>query len=133
VGDILPALARHLDAEGFGARIRIERPNAANASGFGAARTEPDHPWAAWVRASVSRTTGAAPAVIPQTGGSICTDLFTDVLGMPAIWIPHSYAGCSQHAPDEHILVPVCRSALTIMAGLYWDLGEAGTPPKARA
>ncbi|MEM1345903.1 MAG: M20/M25/M40 family metallo-hydrolase, partial [Pseudomonadota bacterium] len=39
VGDILPALARHLDAEGFGARIRIERPNAANASGFGAART----------------------------------------------------------------------------------------------
>ncbi|MEM8973893.1 MAG: M20 peptidase family dipeptidase, partial [Pseudomonadota bacterium] len=46
----------------------------------------------------------------------------------PAIWVPHSYAGCSQHAPDEHILMPVSRNALEIMAGLYWDLGEGGVP-----
>ena len=40
-------------------------------------------------------------------GGSICNDIFTDILGMPTIWIPHSYASCSQHAPDEHILMPL--------------------------
>ena len=33
---------------------------------------------------------------------------------------------CSQHAPDEHLLGPVAREALGIMAGLYWDLGETG-------
>ena len=79
------------------------------------------------VRASVEATAGAKPAIIPQMGGSICNDVFTDLLGIPAIWLPHSYTGCSQHAPDEHVLLPVCESALRLMAGLYWDLGDATT------
>ena len=120
---VLPALQAHLDAHGFD-RVAVEAPTGANAAGFAASRTEPDHPWAARVRASMQSTTGTSPAIIPQMGGSICNDLFTDLLGLPAIWIPHSYSGCSQHAPDEHILLPVCDSALAIMAGLYWDLGE---------
>ncbi len=61
-------------------------------------------------------------------GGSICNDLFTDLLGLPAIWLPQSYTACSQHAPDEHILMPLSREALALMAGLYWDLGEGDTP-----
>lgn len=124
---IVPALRRHLDAEGFD-RVVIEPPPPANAAGFDASRTETDDPWAEWVRSSITRSTNTPLAIIPQTGGSICNDLFTDLLGIPSIWIPHSYAGCSQHAPDEHILMPVSRSALEIMAGLYWDLGEGGTP-----
>jgi hypothetical protein len=40
------------------------------------------------------------------------------------VWVPHSYAACSQHAPDEHLLAPVVREALQMMAGLFWDLGE---------
>jgi len=40
------------------------------------------------------------------------------------VWIPHSYACCSQHAPDEHLLAPVVREPLGIMAGLWLDLGE---------
>ena len=46
------------------------------------------------------------------------------LLGLPAIWIPHSYAACSQHAPDEHILMSLTRTALPVMVGLYWDLGD---------
>ena len=122
--DILPALRRHLDAAGF-SKVEVRKAGAENAAGFAASRTEPDNAWALFVRRSVERTAGQPPAVIPQMGGSICNDLFTDLLGLPAIWIPHSYAGCSQHAPDEHIVLPVCGSALEIMAGLYWDLGEA--------
>lgn len=122
--DILPALRRHLDAAGF-SKVEVREAGAENAAGFAASRTEPDNPWALFVRRSVERTAGQPPAVIPQMGGSICNDLFTDLLGLPAIWIPHSYTGCSQHAPDEHIVLPVCGSALEIMAGLYWDLGEA--------
>ena len=123
VDDILPALRRHLDAQGFD-QVSIEPPTGRNAAGFLASRTEPDNPWALRIQSSVAATTGARPAVIPQMGGSICNDLFTDLLGIPAIWIPHSYSGCSQHAPDEHILMSVCESALEIMAGVYWDLGE---------
>ncbi len=42
----------------------------------------------------------------------------------------HSYAACSQHAPNEHILLSEVRDAIQLMAGLYWDLGEPGTPGK---
>ncbi len=124
--NIIPALRKHLHEAGID-RVKVEPPPPANAAGFAASRTEPDHPWAQWVRSAVQRSTNTPLAVIPQTGGSICNDLFTDLLAMPAIWIPHSYAGCSQHAPDEHILMPVTRSALEIMAGLYWDLGDETT------
>ena len=132
VDDILPALRRHLAANGFGQTVEVRAPLEANAAGFGASRTEPDDPWAVWTRVSVERTTGAPPAVLPQMGGSICNDLFTDLLGVPAIWLPHSYTACSQHAPDEHVVLSTCRSALEIMAGLYWDLGEPGTPATPR-
>ena len=37
---------------------------------------------------------------------------------------------CSQHAPNEHMLAPVARDALRIMAGLMWDLGEAHFPAR---
>lgn len=119
VEQILPGLRRHLNRHGFD-RVHVRESDSA---GFAASRTEPDDPWVARVKASIEKTTGAAPAVIPQMGGSICNDLFTDLLGLPAIWLPHSYAGCSQHAPDEHILMSVSESALTIIAALYWDLG----------
>lgn len=127
---ILPALRRHLDAHGFN-HVEVSGPPEANSGGFGASRTEPDHPWVTWTRQSMTRSMGESPAVIPSMGGSICNDLFTDLLGLPAIWIPHSYGACSQHAPNEHILMSITRTALPVMAGIYWDLGEGETPKAA--
>ncbi|WP_325048043.1 hypothetical protein [Paracoccus sediminilitoris] len=63
------------------------------------------------------------PHVLPNLAGSLPNDCFADVLGLPTIWIPHSYLGCNQHAPNEHVLRPVCREAMQVMAGLYWDIG----------
>jgi acetylornithine deacetylase/succinyl-diaminopimelate desuccinylase-like protein len=124
---VMPALQRHLDAEGFSS-VKVMPPPAVNDGRFAATRTEPDHPWARFAAASLQRSANAKPAVVPQTGGSICNDIFTDILGMPTIWVPHSYPSCSQHAPNEHILLPVTRSAAALMAGLYWDIGEGGAP-----
>ena len=128
---ILPALRRHLDANGFGL-VTILPPPETNDGGFGASRTDPEHPWALWCRRAIEATTGEKPAIVTSTGGSICNDVFTEALGIPTIWIPHSYASCSQHAPDEHLLMPVVKSAIDIMAGLYWDLGEGKTPPRGK-
>jgi hypothetical protein len=68
---------------------------------------------------------------MPNSGGSICNYIFQDTLGLPLCWIPHSYVGCSQHAPNEHILKSVTREAMAIMAGVYWDLGDSESPPPA--
>ncbi|MBL8674107.1 MAG: peptidase dimerization domain-containing protein, partial [Rhodospirillales bacterium] len=125
-GDILPALRRHLDRHGFGA-VKIAQ---ARDVLMGATRLDPDDPWAKWAVASIRKTTGVRPDVVPNLGGSLPNEVFTDILGMPTVWVPHSYASCSQHAPDEHLLAPVAREALRLMTGLFWDLGEAGVPAK---
>ena len=92
--------------------------------GFVASRTDFDSPWINWTAQSIRQTTGKAPAILPNFGGSLPNDVFSETLGLPTIWVPHSYPGCSQHAPDEHILLSVTEEALGIMAGLFWDLGE---------
>jgi hypothetical protein len=120
---ILPALQRHLDQRGL-SMVKVAPPPTGNDGGFAATRTEPDHPWALFVAASLQRTANMRPAIIPQTGGSICNDIFTDILGIPTVWVPHSYASCSQHAADEHLLLSLARAAAGLMAGLYWDIGE---------
>lgn len=116
------AIRAHLDAHGFGmvgvAPARIETMNAT--------RLDPEDPWVGWALASLARTTGKKPALLPNLGGSLPNDVFADILGLPTIWVPHSYPACSQHAPNEHLLGSVAREALQIMAGLFWDLGEEG-------
>ena len=91
---------------------------------YPATRMDPDNPWAQWAISSVEKTCGQKPAFLPNLGGTLPNDAFSDVLGLPTIWVPHSYGGCSQHAPDEHLLAPIVREGLQIMAGLFWDLAE---------
>ena len=33
-----------------------------------------------------------------------------------------------RHAPNEHMIESVVKSGLKLMAGIFWDLGEKGTP-----
>ena len=119
---ILPALRRHLDAHGFDAVTIVPAEKGA----FAATRLDPDHPWVRSVAGSIIRSTSTAPHILPNLAGSLPNDVFTEGLGLPTVWIPHSYRGCSQHAPDEHALKSVCREALGLMAGLFWDIGESG-------
>jgi acetylornithine deacetylase/succinyl-diaminopimelate desuccinylase-like protein len=91
---------------------------------FPATATPPDHPAVAFAAASIERTTGNPPVILPSLGGSLPNDVFTDTLGLPTIWVPHSYPGCSQHAPDEHLPMAIFPDACGVMAGLYvgpWD------------
>lgn len=124
IEDALPALRRHLEREGFGqVKVTQTRMEVMHAT-----RLDPDNPWVRFAAASLQRTTDKQPAILPNLGGSLPNDTFSEILGLPTVWVPHSYAGCSQHAPDEHALAPVLREALGIMTGLFWDLGEQGRP-----
>ena len=120
----IPILRRHLDSHGFG-MVQIAM---ARKSFMRATRLDPHHPWVRWAAESIRRTIGVMPAVLPNVGGSLPNDCFSEVLGMPTIWVPHSYAGCSQHAPNEHVLAPIVREGLQIMTGLFWDLAEDRLP-----
>jgi acetylornithine deacetylase/succinyl-diaminopimelate desuccinylase-like protein len=118
VDQVIDAVKARLEASGFPmVEVRMTQS-------FLASRTDFDSPWINWAAQSIQKTTGKAPAVLPNFGGSLPNDVFSDSLGLPTIWVPHSYPGCSQHAPNEHILLSVTEEALGIMAGLFWDLGE---------
>jgi hypothetical protein len=90
---------------------------------FKATRLDPSNPWVRWAAKSIEKTTGKRPAILPNLGGALPNDIFAEILGLPTIWVPHSNRGCSQHAPNENVPAWLIREALTIMAGLYWDLG----------
>lgn len=116
----LPLIRQHLQDNGFEA-ITVEP---ARMSMLRASRLDPDHPAVDWARTSIERTTGKPVTVIPNAGGSLPNDIFLNTIGMPTIWVPHSYTGCSQHAPNEHVLPQLMREGLEMMTGLFWDLGE---------
>jgi acetylornithine deacetylase/succinyl-diaminopimelate desuccinylase-like protein len=122
IDQVVPAILRHFDRSGF-SMIKVRATQS-----FAASRTDLGSPWIKWAAESIRQTTGKNPAVLPNFGGSLPNDVFSDVLGLPTIWVPHSYPGCSQHAPDEHILLPVTEEALRLMTGLFWDLGEMKRP-----
>lgn len=122
--DILGALRRHLDQHGFG-YVQI-KPSGDEV--FKATRIDPDDAWVTWAAKSLQNTTQKTPAILPNLGGSLPNDIFTDVLGLKTVWVPHSYPGCSQHAPNEHLPPELLREALQVMTGLYWDLGAGDTP-----
>jgi acetylornithine deacetylase/succinyl-diaminopimelate desuccinylase-like protein len=112
--DIIPALRRHLDRNGF-STVKVEPARDAI---FHATRLDPESPWVKWTAASIERTTGKKPAILPNLGGSLPNEVFADILGLPTVWIPHSYAACSQHAPNEHIRLDDARRAIKAFAAL---------------
>ncbi|HEX4706005.1 MAG TPA: peptidase dimerization domain-containing protein, partial [Pseudonocardiaceae bacterium] len=119
VDNLADALRAHLDQHGY-QLVDIEPGLVMRAT-----RTDPDDPWVRFAMASLARTDdGTPPILVPNLGGSLPNDAFADELGMCTIWIPHSYPACAQHAPNEHLLAPLARQALGLMAGLFWDLGD---------
>ena len=121
--EFVPALRRHLDAAGF-PEVKIE----AAGSRMAASRTDPSSPWVRWAAASMERSVGRAVQVIPNAGGGLPGDVFVDHLGVPLVWVPHSYNGCKQHGPNEHFLKAPAREGIAAFAGFWWDLGEADAP-----
>lgn len=87
-----------------------------------ATRLDPDSRVVAAAAESIRNTTGLEAAVEPNLGGTIPNDVFAEVLGLPTVWVPHSYPGCHQHAPDEHALLSILEQGAEIMTGMFWDM-----------
>lgn len=125
--DLASIVRAHLDARGFGQiEVQVTLEGAAT-------RLDVDNPWVVWAQRSIEESTGQRPDVLPNLAGSLPNDVFADLLGLPTLWVPHSYPACAQHAPNEHLLAPLAREGLQIMAGLYWDLGDAASNAPWRA
>ncbi|OXM51353.1 hypothetical protein CFP75_13980 [Amycolatopsis alba DSM 44262] len=117
VGEVITA---HLAAQGF-SMVDVT----AEAS-FVASRTPVDDPWVGWAKDVLDEVSGHPVAILPSFGGGLPNHVFTDVLGLPTLWLPHSYPGCLQHAPDEHLLAPIAREGVVLATALFHALGRRG-------
>ena len=124
---IASAIRRHLDRQGF-VDVEVSVPPG---EFFRATRLDPAHPFVGWAARSIATTTGKTPNILPNLGAGLPNDIFSEVLGLPTIWVPHSYPGCSQHAPDEHVPSALVREALGLMAGLYFDVPDLPRQPRS--
>lgn len=109
---------QHLDQAGY-ADVEVSVVRAAPAT-----RLDPTSPWVNWARRTICAVTKADPAVVPNLGGTVPNDAFSDILGLPTIWIPHSYPGCRQHAANEHLPLSIVQQGLAMMVSVFWELGE---------
>lgn len=100
--------------------------------GSPATRLNPQDPLVEWALNSLARSSGKKPALLPNLGGSLPNEVFADILGLPTLWVPHSYPACGQHGVNEHMLTLIAREGLAIMTRLFWQLGEEGQQLLAR-
>jgi acetylornithine deacetylase/succinyl-diaminopimelate desuccinylase-like protein len=112
------AVAEHLAGHGYD-MVRVTAH-----SGFPASRTPLDDPWLGWARRELERAAGGPVAVLPNIGGGLPNHAFRDLLGLPTLWLPHSYPGCRQHAPDEHLPVAIARDGIGLAVVLFDALGH---------
>ncbi|MGA0617605.1 M20 family metallopeptidase [Paracoccus sp. KR1-242] len=118
---VVPKIRDRLADRGFcDVSVRLVR-------GGPATRLDPADPWVAWAAASVADVLGRPAAINPNIGGTVPNDAFADILGLPTIWVPHSYPGCKQHGPDEHLPKTIAQTGLRMMVSLLWDFSETTT------
>lgn len=124
--NIASHLRTHLDTHGF-QQVEVEVLR-----GSPATRLDPTDPLVGWALGVMAQTSGKKPALLPNLGGSLPNDVFAQTLGLPTLWVPHSYPACGQHAVDEHMLKSIAREGLQMMTRLFWDLGKQGSELLAR-
>ncbi|HEY5279054.1 MAG TPA: M20 family metallopeptidase, partial [Pseudolabrys sp.] len=73
---ILPTVRAHLDSHD----LQRVAAKPARMETFTATRLDPNDPWVGWALASIAKTTGKKPALLPNLGGSLPNDVFADIL-----------------------------------------------------
>jgi acetylornithine deacetylase/succinyl-diaminopimelate desuccinylase-like protein len=72
--EIIPALRRHLDKEGFN-NVNIQPTRM---SGMKATRSDPSNKWVKLALGSINKTLGHPASLLPNIGGSIPNDIFAE-------------------------------------------------------
>ena len=109
----------HLRRHGFG-DIEMRRHGAMAPS-----RTPVDHVYGQAVIRAVTKAWGRPPVVLPNLGGSIPDWLFTQVLGVPSVWVPYAPHDEANHAPNESTTVDGFLNGIRSTAAALFEIAAA--------
>ena len=83
-----------------------------------ASYTSPARPEFGWLLACWSSTATPRPVALPTLGGTLPLWVFTESLGIPALWIPAANSDNQQHDVNEHYVLRHFYQQI----GLYADI-----------
>jgi acetylornithine deacetylase/succinyl-diaminopimelate desuccinylase-like protein len=70
-----------------------------------ASYTSPARPEFGWLLRLLEQQDDGEPLALPILGGTLPLHVFTQVLGIPALWIPAANSGNQQHDVNEHYVL----------------------------
>ncbi|OGL06640.1 MAG: hypothetical protein A3I03_06635 [Candidatus Rokubacteria bacterium RIFCSPLOWO2_02_FULL_68_19] len=114
--EIEEKIRAHLKRREFG-DIEVKRLGAVPPS-----RTPVDHPLGKAVVRAVEQAWGRRPVIVPNLGGTIPDYLFTQVLGLPSIWVPYAPHDEANHAPNESITLEGFVNGIRSTAAALFEL-----------
>src|SRR5215470_5908651 len=76
-----------------------------DADGQPASYTSPSRPEFGWLLRLLEEHGGEEPVALPILGGTLPLHVFTDVLGIPCLWIPAANSNNQQHDVNEHYVL----------------------------
>lgn len=74
-------------------------------SGMPASYTSPERPEFDWLLNLLAESDTQEPVALPILGGTLPAYVFTDVLGVPAFWLPAANSDNQQHDINEHYVI----------------------------
>ena len=74
-------------------------------AGQPASYTSPNRPEFGWLLRLLEEYGDAAPVALPTLGGTLPLWVFTESLGIPALWIPAANSDNQQHDVNEHFVL----------------------------
>ncbi len=77
----------------------------ARTSGQPASYTSPARPEFGWLLRLLEQQDEGEPIAVPILGGTLPLHVFTESLGIPALWIPAANSGNQQHDVNEHYVL----------------------------
>jgi acetylornithine deacetylase/succinyl-diaminopimelate desuccinylase-like protein len=75
------------------------------AEGQPASYTSPARPEFGWLLRLLEEHGGEEPVALPILGGTLPLHVFSDVLGIPCLWIPAANSNNQQHDINEHYVL----------------------------
>ena len=93
-------------------------------SGYPPQRASLDDPFGRALVAAVSSGAAEPPLVVPTSGGSGPTYLFTQILGVPVVNLPIANYDDNQHAANENLRLQNLYDGIELYAGLMTQLGR---------
>ena len=107
--EIFAKVERHVRRYAPGVAIR-------KLAGTYPSKTSPELPASRMVIQAINDAWGVAPVVMPLIGGSSPNYLFTNVLGLPAVWTTYANADEGNHAPNENMTIDAFLSGIRASA-----------------